>query len=201
MIKHVILILICTSTFCFSVMPTFNYSPFLDRIEYSLEKQEYSKVQVYVDELILEVNHIQNEILSTFFPTSFKLYVETAALKTDEEDSYLNFANIFNKVYKNGTHSLLDISIIHNDPAILQYTGLVNNPKLISGLESMSVITINESYAAIKKVSSDSPIIELNIVLSEDILLNVLSSGLDEADLDEFISYIDLNGIVTYLKP
>jgi len=195
-----LLLMINFSLLIYAEMPTFNYSPYLDKIEASLEKQNYSDVQQSVAQLLDQINAIQQQILTTFFPEVYESYVLSSSVVLEEEDAYLDVGSVFNKTYENDAGNLLTVTLIHNDPAILQYTGLVNNPKLISGLESMSVITVQKSFAAIKKVSDDSPLIELNIVLSEDILLNIVGAGLTEEEMEAFVTHIDLAGIFSYLK-
>ena len=104
-------------------------------------------------------------------------------------------------MYENERNALVTVTLIYKDPAILQYTELVNNSKLISGLEGMSIVKVSSFYSAIKKKSEEGGFIELNIVLSDDILLNVYGTGIEEDDLELCINYIDLKGILNYLKP
>lgn len=201
MIRVVLVFLFVSIAIVSESLPTFNYSPYLDRLEFALIQQDYSSIQDRVNELMSEVYRIQNSILSAFFPVSFHDYVEATSDIVNEEEAYSHFGTLFSKVYENDHNSIVTLTLIYKDPAILQYTELVNNPKLISGLEGLSIVTVGSFYSAIKKKSEDGSFTELNIVLEDDVLLNIYGSHIEEDDLTLCINYIDLKGILNYLKP
>ena len=177
----------------------------VDKINGQLFEKKYSEAIYLLKNLIADLRQQQRHKINAFFPKSFESFSET-----NDKGSLGSFVSqtehfgvLFSKRYKRqeNPNDTIEINVVFDDPSIGEYINVIKNPKYVEGFDNTKVVKIRNKYNALETFSEEEGYFERNILVNEQLLLNVLATGLVEKDsIDKFCDGIDILQLEGYLK-
>ena len=170
----------------------------------AIGKGLYSRSIFLIDDLKYKILDIQKQTLNSFFPESFNSFsIHESDIESDSFFGEQEYGVLLNKSYMNSKNEKIDINIVHSDPSIQEYVGIVNNPRLVDGILDTTLVKV-QNYDSLYSISGDdesSTIYEQNIILNEDLMITIIYVGAanDQLLLD-FLELVSLKQIENYLK-
>lgn len=162
-----------------------------------------------IDSVISQLNSVsdrltrmQRDRIGVFFPTEFQdfLYEDKESSFGQDLPGRDNYGVVFSRYFQNPEGQTIDVSVVYQDDAILEYSRIINNAFLVKKIPNASVRDVSV-YEGLEEYSEDSRYYELNLVVSRELMINVVVNGV--SDLDEilmFVGSIDYTGLNRYLS-
>jgi hypothetical protein len=177
----------------------------VDNINGQLIEKKYSEAIYLLKNLIADLRQQQRLKINAFFPKDFEAFSET-----NEKGSLGSFVSqtehfgvLFSKRYKRqeNPNDTIEINVVFDDPSIGEYINVIKNPKYVEGFDNTKVVKIRDRYNALETYSEEEGYFERNILVNEQLLLNVLATGLiEKTSIDSFCNGIDISRLEQYLK-
>ena len=179
----------------------FTLHPDLKEINKALNEKNYILSTQLIQELSLKIKLEQQTQVEKIFPKEIGNYKINEKKITEFDINTASYGVLFTKSYKNNTNNEFNINIIYSDPSIEEYINIINNPSLIEEIENAKIITIQNQFNSIEKVSLNEEFYEYNIIINSNTLLNIIFSNLQNKDIiQSFFNSVDLSKIKTTLK-
>ena len=177
----------------------------VDKINGQLIEKKYSEAIYLLKNLIADLRQQQRLKINAFFPKAFETYSETT--EKGSLGSFVSqtehFGVLFSKRYKReeNPNDTIEINVVFDDPSIGEYINVIKNPKYVEGFDNTKVVKIREQYNALETYSEEEGYFERNILVNEQLLLNILATGLiEKTSIDNFCNGIDIIKLERYLK-
>ena len=177
----------------------------VSQVNQHLFQNKYSEAIYLLKNLIADLRQQQRLKISAFFPKSFEAFSETT--EKGSLGSFVSqtehFGVLFSKRYKReeNPNDTIEINVVFDDPSIGEYINVIKNPKYVEGFDNTKVVKIRDRYNALETFSEEEGYFERNILVNEQLLLNVLATGVvEKASIDQFCETIDIKNLEKYLK-
>ena len=173
----------------------------LDVLREAIQTDRYALAVNMTRELLDKFKQARKTYLVTFFPTSFGDYhladqPQIQGYFSSVEDDY---GVILTRQYANDEDGKVDISLVYSDPSINEYAETISSPRLVKTLPNVKLVKI-DGFKGIRKFSKEDQVYELNLLLSKDVLINVVALGVNsEKDMKLLLDQIDFENILTLL--
>lgn len=186
----------------FSLTKSFAIHPDLKEINKALNEKNYILLTQLIQELSLKIKIEQQAQIEQIFPTTIGNYKTNEKKITEFDINTPSYGVLLTKSYKNNkSNNEFNINIIYSDPSIEEYINIINNPSLIEEIENTKIITIQNQFNSIEKISLNEEFYEYNIIINNNTLLNIIFSDLKNKDIiQSFFKSVDLSKIKTILK-
>tara|TARA_A100001015_G_C15033576_1_gene734643 strand:+ start:2665 stop:3411 length:747 start_codon:yes stop_codon:yes gene_type:complete len=163
------------------------------------DKQHSVSIEI-INKIMNKVKLQQEEQLQSFFPKVFSGYRRKLNQQSDDHGfSDSNYGVLFTQQYNNPQGHTLEVNVIYSDESIQDFSELIKNPKLVRGMENTKIVK-NNNYKAIETISEDQTHYEQNIILSESLMMTLVSVGQETSGvLNEFISLVNVDKLQQYL--
>jgi len=171
----------------------------LELIQQDILKDRHSTAIATSQSLLDRLKTIQTDMIASFFPTSF----QTLTSQSHQDVDFISdgFGVIFTKHYGNRSKQFIDLSVIHMDPSIQEYWNLAQNPKLVRHMDNTDIITISPGIKGLEKLNPTQDIIERNILLSDQLMVNIVARGKDASLLiEEYTNQVQFALLKRYLQ-
>jgi hypothetical protein len=174
-----------------------------DLIRDDIRKEKYSVAIDHIQELLSELKQVRQQQLSAFFPKSVGEY--RMASSAQSQGYFSNYGDefgvIWSRHYVGKSDRKIDINLVFQDPSIKEYAATVSNPVIVNALPNTKLIILDGGFKALQKYTEEDQFYEVNIVLSKEILINVLTVGITSSqDLKNLLNSIDLQSIKQFLE-
>lgn len=174
-----------------------------DLIRESLRKEQYSDAISQTQKLLGELKSARQQRISTFFPKTFADYrIEVGA----QNGGYFahvgdEFGVIWIRHYAGKNDHKVDVNVVFQDPSIQDYARTMASPALVKSLPNTKLVTLEGGQKALQKSNDQEGYYEMNIVLSKDILINILSTGKSSPqDARLLLSMVEFEGLKQFLE-
>jgi hypothetical protein len=181
-----------------------NITPFLNDINNiidSLNELKFSSALYSLEALTALVKEKQTDTIKSFFPEVVD-QLSIASWGSSGGDVGFESAKyvLYSSQLKDSDDNMIEFHVIHADPSIIEYDNILKKQKLINALEDTEIINIGD-YQALEKKMEESNFTEHNIVISKDLMMNVIINGeISEDVVNEFYEKIKFEDLVNFVN-
>lgn len=181
-----------------------NIAPYLNDINNivaALNELRFSSALYSLEALTALVKEKQTDTIKSFFPEVVD-QLSIASWGSSGGDVGFESAKyvLYSSQLKDSDDNMIEFHVIHADPSIIEYDNILKKQKLINALEDTEIINIGD-YQALEKKMEESNFIEHNIVISKDVMMNVIINGeISEDVVNEFYEKIKFVELVNFVN-
>lgn len=171
-------------------------------LQKAFEDGRFSRSLELLQQLMGQIREVHAENINVFFPNDFDNFygVEIDGGGGDLNSSEEGVGLLFHKRFQNATGNILDVHVVYQDSSILEYYNLVQQVKKKKGGKGVRLKRILDRYDALENHSEEHVFVDVNVLVSSDVLMNVFYDGLDQnLVLDSFLTQVDYEGLLRYL--
>lgn len=166
-----------------------DYKPLLDTAERYIKDNKISPAISQFISLIHQLQQRLEQSVGLFFPETLGPFVSTNGQKLPAgiDDQTNRFGVLFERHYEDASGNTIDVNAIYDSGAISDYIAVINNPRLLRNLNNTTIARVQDKYDAIEKFSPKDNYHERNILISNQLLVNVVILGsVDQELMDAF---------------
>ena len=171
-------------------------------LQRAFEDGSFSRSLELLQQLMGQIRQVHAENINAFFPNDFDNFygVEIDGGGGDLSSSEEGIGLLFHKRFQNVTGNILDVHVVFQDSSVLEYQNLVQQVKKKGGGDGIRLRRVLDRYDAIESHSDEQVFVDVNVLVSSEVLMNVFYDGLDRnLVLDAFLTQVDYEGLLRYL--
>ena len=175
-----------------------NFSIELRQIESYLKTKRYSIATLALNSLIGKVQEYRRQAIADTFPAGTEW--KAGPVRPDTNNASFD-EPIFFRQFTGKDSAVIEVEVFFSSPSIDEYTHIIKSPAAVEAMENVKIVEINSTVTALEKFVAADGFYERNIVVSPDILVNVVASHItNKQAIDRFVENIDFKKLRTVLE-